>query len=1031
MIDQILGRPSPTLRRSQIWLILFFWVWRLYKGDGAPRPLGRNPASAFIPGSSRVSGGIGERVRDRAAKSWLWKLWVELLGRRLVTWMGKVNDRLRIFTPYQLILATLTVVYAVRHVDDLLGISAPEPLAKLYSRSYYRATYVNTALDAGFSMAMNIKPQWLKDISSMVFSGYYLLYAREGDEVLRRFRAVCSVEMLRTTWDKTNNPYIRLLTARHRPKLPIVRTIFIPRPSQSSRASLPPVKTMLFFSGSEAELAQATELIVDFPGGGFIAMSPECHEERLRTWARRTGKPVLGVNYGKAPEYPYPWSIEEGFDAYRTLIETKGNVIGIASGRLDIVLSGDSAGGNICATIMLRIIEYPTHIPRPISLVLAYPALDFNFTSWMSPQNLSVLRTEQSETQIPGMIHGKDHMRHKAPLSVVDDVEKKSRRQKTWAATISNKIPMMSPRTEGWRSNPQSPKSPSKRLADLPRSVSAKVMAWATADAEEDVRYSTEEEDEGDEGDEKTDSKVVGGADKRKDTEKSLADRVKTPREENRFELTRTESPAPMVEAEKDKEAFDAKVEKKRKKKGAIGTRLTMTSRVGYFQDRIISPTMMRAMAILYIGPQRNPDFETDYYISPILAPPHLLTHFPPVYLICGERDPFVDDTVIFSGKIRSAKRARKAEAETAALGKSTKHGEGLRMSTSKSKARREDTVDPILQETDEDWVQTRIIEGWGHGFMQMSSLMKEVDPVLLEMADWIDESFLREKERKREAEELSAAARLSASTYPTVEAGVTAHASTSLHLKPTQDYPRVPKKTGTADLGSAYFGAVEAPEDANDNLVTFTPKNKKRTPPPSGFLPVPRRASKESLASLRRSPSAPKFDADETGSSGEAMSIVTPPLSLKSLPFREGATRGKATFGLFGGTTTPAKPQERSGRVSPTLFGRPRERPGSSNASKPIPSPSAGARTSSVPPHSSLNSSTPTSPPEKPKGGLVAAALSSARAASPALAAAAGFVPQSVGHVSEAELMRRRRMEAVYGIGATASGASSEGEDE
>ncbi|WVQ71557.1 hypothetical protein IAR50_001096 [Cryptococcus sp. DSM 104548] len=1028
MIDHILGRPSPTLRRTQIWLILFFWTWRLYKGDGAPRPPGRRAASVLVPGSSRIRGGIGEKVRDRAARSWIWKLWVELLGRRLVTFMGKVNDRLRIFTPYQLILATLTVVYAVRHMDDLLGISAPEPLAKLYSRSYYRATYVNTALDAGFSMAMNIKPKWLKDFCSMVFSGYYLLYAREGDEVLRRFRAVCSVEMLRTTWEKTNNPYIRLLTARHRPSLPIVRTIYIPRPAQSSRASLPPVKAMLFFSGSEAELARATELIVDFPGGGFIAMSPECHEERLRTWARRTGKPVLGVNYGKAPEYPYPWPIEEGFDAYRSLVETKGNIIGISSGRLDIVLSGDSAGGNICATIMLRIIEYPTPIPRPVSLVLAYPALDFNFTSWMSPQNLRVLRTEQSETQIPGMIHGKDHMRHKAPLSVVDDVEKKKhKRQKTWAATISDKIPMMSPRTEGWRSSPTSPKSPSQGLRGLPRSVSAKVMSWAAADEEDDGRCSTEEEDD---GEEQPDAKVPGAADKRKDAEKSLADRVKTPREEKKFELTRTESPAPMEEAKKDERAFDAKVEKKRRKKGVIGTRLTMTSRVGYFQDRIISPTMMRAMAILYIGPHRNPDFETDYYISPILAPPHLLAHFPPVYLICGERDPFVDDTVIFSGKIRSAKRARKSEAETVALGKSAKFGEGLRMSTGRAKAGGGgDIADPILHETDEDWVQTRIIEGWGHGFMQMSSLMKEVDPVLLEMADWIDESFLREQERKREAEELSAAARHSASAYPTVEAGVPAHASTSLHLKPTQDYPSVPKKTGTADLGSAYFGDAEAPEDANDNLVTFTPKNKKKTPPPSGFLPVPRRASKESLP-LQRSPSAPKFDADETESSGEALSVVTPPLSLGSLPINEGM-RGKATFGLFGGTSAPGRPKERSGRVSPTLFGRPRERPGSSSAPQPRLSPSA-ARTSSAPPHSNLNSGEPTSPPpEKPKGGLVAAAISSARAASPAFAAAAGFVPQSVGNVSEAELMRRRRMEAVYGIGETPSGASSDGEDE
>lgn len=56
-------------------------------------------------------------------------------------------------------------------------------LTRQYSRSYYRATYINTAFDAGFASAMAIRPKWLKDICSVVFSAYYLLWASEGDEV--------------------------------------------------------------------------------------------------------------------------------------------------------------------------------------------------------------------------------------------------------------------------------------------------------------------------------------------------------------------------------------------------------------------------------------------------------------------------------------------------------------------------------------------------------------------------------------------------------------------------------------------------------------------------------------------------------------------------------------------------------------------------------------------------------------------------------------------------------------------------------
>ena len=59
---------------------------------------------------------------------------------------------------------------------------------------------------------------------------------------------------------------------------------------------------MLFFARPEAELANCTELIIDCAGGGFVAMGPECHEERLRRWAKRTGKPIISIDYGKAPE---------------------------------------------------------------------------------------------------------------------------------------------------------------------------------------------------------------------------------------------------------------------------------------------------------------------------------------------------------------------------------------------------------------------------------------------------------------------------------------------------------------------------------------------------------------------------------------------------------------------------------------------------------------------------------------------------------------------------------------------------------
>lgn len=115
------------------------------------------------------------------------------------------------------------------------------------------------------------------------------------------------------------------------------RKVLLPRPTSSKYKR--PITAYLFFCLPENELSNATDLILDFPGGGFVAMSPEHHEERLRIWAANTGKPVLSVDYGKAPECtktavkinqayitipdPYPFAIDEAFDAYKILVESR------------------------------------------------------------------------------------------------------------------------------------------------------------------------------------------------------------------------------------------------------------------------------------------------------------------------------------------------------------------------------------------------------------------------------------------------------------------------------------------------------------------------------------------------------------------------------------------------------------------------------------------------------------------------------------------------------------------------------------
>jgi hypothetical protein len=97
MIDHILGRPSASIRRSQIFLVLFFWIWRLYKGDGAP--LSTRTISGLPPGPSGVSGGPSNGSgKGRRGKTWWWKVWIGLVGRsrfgKATGWMNRINERL-------------------------------------------------------------------------------------------------------------------------------------------------------------------------------------------------------------------------------------------------------------------------------------------------------------------------------------------------------------------------------------------------------------------------------------------------------------------------------------------------------------------------------------------------------------------------------------------------------------------------------------------------------------------------------------------------------------------------------------------------------------------------------------------------------------------------------------------------------------------------------------------------------------------------------------------------------------------------
>jgi hypothetical protein len=80
------------------------------------------------------------------------------------------------------------------------------------------------------------------------------------------------------------NRLIQIRAFTHLPRVTIRRKILLPRPASSTYER--PITGYLFFALPEKQLSKATDLILDFPGGGFVAMSPEHHEAGLENYTK-------------------------------------------------------------------------------------------------------------------------------------------------------------------------------------------------------------------------------------------------------------------------------------------------------------------------------------------------------------------------------------------------------------------------------------------------------------------------------------------------------------------------------------------------------------------------------------------------------------------------------------------------------------------------------------------------------------------------------------------------------------------------
>ncbi len=115
-----------------------------------------------------------------------------------------------------------------------------------------------------------------------------------------------------------------------------------------------------------------SRIILYLHGGAFLFHWPRIYAGLVGSWCMRLGARALLVDYRLAPEFPFPAAADDCLAAYLWL-----RAHGYSSS--DIVLAGDSAGGNLALVTLQRLRARGEQLPA--CAVLLSPPVDFTLSS--------------------------------------------------------------------------------------------------------------------------------------------------------------------------------------------------------------------------------------------------------------------------------------------------------------------------------------------------------------------------------------------------------------------------------------------------------------------------------------------------------------------------------------------------------------------------------------------------------------------------------------------------------------------------
>jgi acetyl esterase len=117
-------------------------------------------------------------------------------------------------------------------------------------------------------------------------------------------------------------------------------------------------------------------ILVYWHGGGWVLADLDTYDATPRALANGAACVVVSCHYRQAPEHTFPAAHEDAVAAYRWVLQNAASFRG-DPGR--VAVAGESAGGNLAATV--AILARDQGLQRPLHQLLIYPVAGYDFNT--------------------------------------------------------------------------------------------------------------------------------------------------------------------------------------------------------------------------------------------------------------------------------------------------------------------------------------------------------------------------------------------------------------------------------------------------------------------------------------------------------------------------------------------------------------------------------------------------------------------------------------------------------------------------